>query len=549
MAAAQNPSGTGQAPPEFRGMWVTRFEWPDPDPAKAKAYIDGVMSDLAKHHFNAVLFQVRGQADTFYPSEEEPWSPMITSSPAGPGWDPLQYAIEKAHAHGLQFHAYINTHVCWQDPQDRPPPMANHLFYHHCNAADPDRRDWLIHDEQGRPVQFESDHYVWIAPGVPAAQAYIRRQVMHVVTRYDVDGVHFDRIRMPAPHYSHDPISTARRQPGSEGNPAGLDFADWTRDQFTRLLCDLYAQINEVKPHITISAAPVGLYKQDRYPNYPASFLFGWSKGYQDAQAWMRAGALDLVMPQIYWADGPPPPDFNEILSDWLAHAAGRHVAAGLNRSLALDELVRQVRFARESGGQGTVMFHYGGFAGAGGFKKYKQRGGVFELPAPVPPMPWKESPTEGILIGTLADAATGESVVDAQITRPGNEQVALSSGDGLWSMLKVPPGTHALVIRKAGYSEQRFESVAIEAGRVTRIDVALHPQTEAVSRSTSTPSTASAAEGGEPSAPTPATAPPAAEQPGKSDHTGRRVAVALAGVLLLLSVGFGLWYRRRRRA
>ena len=69
------------APDEFRGMWVTRFEWPSSDPAEAKLTIDTVMADLAASHFNAVLFQVRGQADTFYPSPEEPWSPLI--SPEG----------------------------------------------------------------------------------------------------------------------------------------------------------------------------------------------------------------------------------------------------------------------------------------------------------------------------------------------------------------------------------------------------------------------------------------------------------------------------------
>ncbi len=466
-----------EASPEYRGMWVTRFEWPGLDRDQVRATIDEIMSQLARSHFNAVFFQVRGQADTLYPSPEEPWSALISTSPQGPGWDPLQHAIEAAHRNGLEFHAYINTHVAWQDVNDRPPPQTNPLYYRHCNAADPAHRDWLIHDEQGRPVQFDpGDHYTWIAPGVPDAQAYIRRQILYVAQNYDVDGLHFDRIRTCGPEYSHDPISTARQALGAEGNPGNLNFADWTRDQFTRMLCDLYAQVAEVKPQVKISAAPVGLYRRERNPDYPASFHFGWSKAYQDAQAWIAAGALDFVVPQIYWGSGPKPPFFDEIAPDWFTHAAGRHVVPGQNRSLPLGELVRQVRFTRDHGGHGNVMFAYKGFASKGGFKRYSGPGGPYERPARLPAMPWKDQPTEGILLGTLTDEA-GQPVVDGWVTRTGGDEIALSSGDGLYSMLRVPPGTYALTIRKQGYAEARVDGVQVAAGRVTRVDVPLAVQ------------------------------------------------------------------------
>jgi hypothetical protein len=244
---------------------------------------------------------------------------------------------------------------------------------------------------------------------------------------------------------------------------------------FRSLLCDLYAQVAELKPHIKISAAPVGLYRQERYPDYPSSFLFGWSKGYQDAQAWMAAGALDFVVPQIYWADGPPPPDFGHILPDWIAHAAGRHVVAGQTFSLDLNELERQVRFTRDRGGEGNVMFHYGGFAKKGGFNRYSRAGGVYQYPAPTPPMPWKDQPTEGIIVGSLTDP-DGQPIVDAQVTRPGSDYIALSSGDGLYAFLKVPPGPHTLTIRKSGYTTDDLV-VDIIPGRVTRADAILIPQ------------------------------------------------------------------------
>src|SRR5512145_229897 len=112
-------------------MWVSRFEWPNRDPAACRATIDEIMKTLAAHRFNAVVFQVRGQCDTFYPSPEEPWSPMISPTGSDPGWDPMAYAIEAAHANKLEFHAYINTHVAWQNGQQRPPAVPSHIFFKH----------------------------------------------------------------------------------------------------------------------------------------------------------------------------------------------------------------------------------------------------------------------------------------------------------------------------------------------------------------------------------------------------------------------------------
>lgn len=459
---------------EFRGLWVTRFEWPDEDQAKSKAYIDRVMTEMARHRFNAVVFQVRGQADTFYPSPDEPWSPLISPNGADPGWDPLAYALDKAHQNGLEFHAYVNSHVAWQDDNETPPRDQRHPFYRHFNAADPATRDWLVHDENGQPVQFGADHYVWIAPGVPQAQAYTRKQIMYIVEKYDVDGIHIDRIRTAGPQFSHDPISKQRL--AGEGNPAGLDFADWTRDQITRHLADLYAQIAEVKPQIKLSATPVGLYKQDRYPNYPAAFHYGYNKCYQDGQAWMAAGVLDFIVPQIYWADGGRQPNFSEILPDWVAHAAGRHVYAGQTSSVSGREVAAQIQVTREQGGHGAIGFHFGSYESRRILDLLSRPGGVYGQPAAVPPMPWKTEPSTGIIIGTITDAGTGEPIIDAQITREGHSYTALSSGDGLYSFLNVDPGRVVLKVRKQGYEPQTLPAIDVAAGRVSRLAVKLAP-------------------------------------------------------------------------
>ncbi len=473
----QEPVGT---PPEFRGMWVSRFEWPNTSRTTVENNITAIMNNLQANGFNAVMFQVRGQCDTLYPSPEEPWSPLVSSNgltPAGWGsFDPLQFAIDQAHARGIEFHAYINTHTAWQSGMNNPPTYnANHVYWDHLDQTNPNARDWLVHNESGTPVGFEESGYVWIAPGVPDAQAYVRRQVMYVVENYDIDGVHFDRIRTPGPEYSYDPISQARRL--GSANPAGLGFADWTRDQITRMLRDVYAQINEVKPWVKISSSPLGLYTGSRYPGYPTSacgYLYGYSCVYQDAQAWLAAGAHDFIVPQIYWADGGGNPDFSEVLPDWIANDAGRHVYAGQTTANGVAALLSQIGVTRSQGAQGNVVFSYGSFNNNAYWDDYADGSGPYIEPAELPEMPWKDDPQHGIIIGNVVSNDGGDPLVDVRVTRNGSSYVALTSADGLYSHLLVPPGTYTLTFQQTGLCTRTIPNVEVVAGQVTRIDTSL---------------------------------------------------------------------------
>ncbi|HEY3246497.1 MAG TPA: family 10 glycosylhydrolase, partial [Phycisphaerae bacterium] len=377
------------------------------------------------------------------------------------------FAINAAHASGLEFHAYINTHTCWQSAAHTPPADPDHLYYQHCNAADPDARDWLIHDASGVPVQYGESDYVWIAPGVPAPNDYTRQQILYVVQNYDVDGVHFDRIRTPGQQYSHDPISVARLN--GQGNPNGLGFDDWTRDQITRFVRDVYAEIQLVKPWVKVSSAPLGLYAQSAYPGYPSGFNYGYTFNHQDAVAWMAAGAMDFICPQIYWADGGALPNFSDILPFWVANSSGRHVIAGQITSVGVTELLHEIDVSRADGAQGNTVFSYSSFSFWGNYSS-----GPYAQATDIPALPWKDSPTDGVIVGHVHDVATGLPLTDVHIIRSASTYTALSSADGFYSMLKIPPGVYFITATMPCYSRRTVPGVSVTAGNVAELDLGM---------------------------------------------------------------------------
>ncbi len=447
---------TAAQSPEFRAMWISRFEWPDLDPNTCRARIDNMMATLQAARFNAVFFQVRGQADVLYPSPEETWSPLLDE--VNPGWDPLAYAIQSAHLRGIEFHAYINSHTCWQsDPASAHtlPANPNHIFYQHCNAADPAHRDWLHHATASNPVQFNESDYVWFAPGVPAYQTHFRRQAVYVAANYDVDGIHFDRIRTPGGSLpSYDPISQARYA-SPQSNPDNLNLTRWTADQVTRLVTDVYAAVALVNPNVAMSAA---VFPE---PNSAPSAQ------HQDAKAWAARGGLDVIVPMMY-STGGVGSLWDSRLQNWLSGASGRLVVAGQITSEGVTSLVEQINLTRTRGAAGNSVFSYTSFSWWDAYAT-----GVYATSAVLPAMPWKSNPTTGFIYGYVTDP-NGAPIVDAQVWRDGAAYKALSCTDGFYSLLQAPPGNVMLTAQHNVYGGAVLQNATVQAGAATRRDFVL---------------------------------------------------------------------------
>lgn len=463
-------SSPGSVKEEFRGVWITRFDWASDQPVEIKEKILRFLDDSAASNFNAVFLQVRGQGDVFYPSPYEPWSPLLGWK--HPGFDPLEFAIDEAHGRGLELHAYINPYPVWQgeEPPNHTNPEHPYWLY-----VQPDSDPCLAcFDKSGqimKPDKAKNDNYIYFSPGIPAVGAYIRKIVADIVQRYDVDGIHFDRIRYPGIDYSHDPISKSRFQ--GEGNPDALSWDDWQRDQITRFLNNVYGEVASLKPGIKISVAGWGIYNKDRYPGY-AHFSSGYHQYYQDTFAWIKKGVIDAIVPMIYWDIPDPKPNYGDLAKDFIENAAGRHIycANHVNqRKMAPGEYLAQVELTRRLGGQGNVAFSVSGLTNRGLFSYYKDN--IYPGQAPVPDMPWKANPQTGIIIGNVLDQA-GEPIVDAHINIEGDQETWLSSSDGFFAVLNLDPGSVRLSVTKQGVGETTSDPIQVQAGQVANVEISL---------------------------------------------------------------------------
>ena len=100
---------------EFRGAWIQAVngQFIGMTPTQMQATLTTQLDALQRAGINAIIFQVRPEADALYLSYYEPWSRYLTGEQGvapEPFWDPLQWMIDECHKRGMELHAWINPY-------------------------------------------------------------------------------------------------------------------------------------------------------------------------------------------------------------------------------------------------------------------------------------------------------------------------------------------------------------------------------------------------------------------------------------------------------
>ncbi|GAB5495432.1 MAG: hypothetical protein Phyf2KO_05120 [Phycisphaerales bacterium] len=308
------------APPEpvqeFRGLWVAtvdNIDWPsEPGLSRVAQKAEAVrILDLAVElRLNAIVLQVRPCADALYRSPYEPWSAFLTGEQGkNPGYDPLAFWIEEAHARGLDLHAWINPFRAWH-PMTPGNPAKNSIVTK--------RPEFLV----------EFGEYFWLDPGDRQASKLTLSVIEDIVRRYDIDGLHVDDYFYPYP-VEGVPFNDSRSFDAYAATGGKLDKSNWRRHNIDRFVRDMYASVKRHRPEVLVGISPFGIWR----PGHPEGVVgFDAYEGLAaDAKRWLREGWLDYVSPQLYWkieSEGQP---FKPLLDWWAGNnPAGRHVWPGI---------------------------------------------------------------------------------------------------------------------------------------------------------------------------------------------------------------------------
>jgi uncharacterized lipoprotein YddW (UPF0748 family) len=374
---------------DLRGAWVStvsNIDWPSSrtlTTAQQQTELINILNSLAATGINTVYLQVRPEADALYASGIDPWSYWLTGAQGtapSPLWDPLSFAIEEAHNRGMELHAWLNP---YRAKQSTPTLAANHVATLH--------PDWT----------FVSGTLTMLNPGLPDVRTYLTQVIADIASRYDVDGIHFDDYFYPSAIAKQDSATYA------DYNPAAIaTIQDWRRNNVNQLIARVYDTLSVINAasnrNILFGVSPFGIWKTGT----PAGIVgqSSFNDLYCDPIAWMQAGKVDYIAPQLYWKITGAQ-DYNALSKWWNDQGAtyNRYVYPGLatyrlvtgSGDWAASEIENQIALNRDQNHEqvrGQILFSTKQImTDVKGIKTALQTN-QFRYKSFAPAMPWKDA-------------------------------------------------------------------------------------------------------------------------------------------------------------
>lgn len=414
LAIAALPMSSG-VKREVRSVWmatVWALDWPSSTSSTTAQKNEMVkyLDVLQKNNFNAVYFQVRTMSDAFYKSSYEPWSSYLTGTRGkDPGWDPLAFVVEECHKRGMECHAWVNpyrfsTGSNWSTAQDQALKSAGMLLAY---------------------TKSDGKTTTILNPGLESVRKRIVDVCKEIISNYDVDGLVFDDYFYP----EGIPVtSSAGDYDLWQKSGASMTFGDWRRNNVNQMVADVYKMVQHQKPYVRFGISPAGaactsaaVAAKHGIDRCPVASDWQYDGIFSDPVAWLEAGTIDYISPQLYWKTNHKTNPFGPMAKWWsyVAKHFGRHHYAShsisfLNSSNTTsdwEEIGKQVQFSRdytENEAPGAVFYSAAYVIGKkqSGFGEWLQVN-KFQNKALTPAIDWKKSDLEKVQVSALSKRAT----------------------------------------------------------------------------------------------------------------------------------------------
>ncbi|NDW08157.1 glycoside hydrolase family 10 protein [Dysgonomonas sp. 520] len=313
---------------EFRGAWihtVWQGQYSKMNSTRMKAYFTDMLDKLKAANFNAVIFQVRPQADAFYKSELEPWSSHLTGvqgkAPDG-NFDPLAFMVEECHKRNIELHAWLNPYRVTISENQKL--ASSHIYHKYPN----------------RVVKYGKQSY--FDPGIPENRKFICDIVKDIVARYDVDAIHMDDYFYPYP-IAGEPFpdnDSFNKYAAAQGFSA-KQRNDWRRNNVNMLIREIKDAIVVTKPWVRFGISPFGIYRNKKStPDGSGSNTNGlqnYDDLFADIKLWVEKDWVDYNIPQVYWEIGNKSADYNTLIEWWAKNNYHKHLYIGQDLSRTMD--------------------------------------------------------------------------------------------------------------------------------------------------------------------------------------------------------------------
>lgn len=374
---------------EFRGVWVAtvdNIDWPSKKNVSTdtqKAEFIKLLDMHQRNGMNVIIAQIRPATDAFYPSQYEPWSEWLTGTqgkPPIPYYDPLEFMITETHKRGMEFHAWINPYRATFNIE------KSSISPTHITKLHP---EWFL--PYGSVMLFD--------PGNKEAQQYVINVVKDIVSRYDVDAIHFDDYFYPyriAGKEFPDSASYAKYA-------NGMNKDDWRRSNVDSIIYKLSKAIKQENKFCRFGISPFGVWRNsDKDPegSNTKAGQTNYDDLYADILLWLKNKWIDYAAPQLYWEFSQPRVPFATLIEWWSKHTYGRQLYIGQGiyrteepRSVAwknVNELPNQIKKIREYPQiQGSIYFSSKSFEKNPNGWNDSLQNNYYKYPALLPPMEW----------------------------------------------------------------------------------------------------------------------------------------------------------------
>lgn len=424
----------GQSAPkhELRGAWIATFsniDWPranDLPVATQQSDLIQLLDQLQSTGINAVFFQVRSQCDAMYESQIESWSADLTGRQGrapSPAYDPLEFMIAACRQRGFEVHAWFNPFRAVSNVSNLASFAPNHIAR--------TRPEWLLAQGSLRILD----------PGLPQVRDHVISVLLDVLRRYDVDGIHFDDYFYPYPPSSgspfNDDVSFAADARGFTNRQ------DWRRDNINLFIQRSQESIRAVKPWVKFGVSPFGIWRnRSSDPSGSATNgLQSYSDIYADSRKWIQQAWVDYLTPQLYWSVGFSVANYGVLLPWWNALGGSRHIYSGMAAYKVSNggtdtnwnqptQIPNQVRLNRQHAHvRGQTFFSTKNVLANPLGVRDALRDDLFKTPALLPPMPWKDPPSQRGQPRTFVVKSDSSPVSDRQRTRKSREVRMRSTG------------------------------------------------------------------------------------------------------------------------